>query len=138
VAHLEKLTSLTEISEIELWILDGSDTALIKRLKAKAVEILQKSKPRTVCKCNNTMDVDLEPFAKQEPEPLVKRELGSHVQQGLGLKREDEEIKPAGCRCKPPKRVFRLRHLVRKHGQWGTPFWGSERVEETEVPPLEE
>lgn len=130
MAHLEKLTSLTKISEIDLWVLDGSDTALIKRLKAKATEILRKSEPPTVCKCDDAMDVDTE--------PSVKQEQGLNTQQGLGVKPEYEEIKPAVCRCQPPKRVFRLKHLVRRHGQWGTPFWGSERVEEVEVLPLEE
>ena len=119
MAHLEKLTTLTEISEIELWVLDGSDAALIKRLKAKAMEILRKSKPRTVCECDDAMDV--------EPELSVERESVAK-----------SENKSAECTCKPPKRVFRLKHLVRKHGQWGTPFWGSERVEEIGVSHLEE
>jgi len=130
VAHLEKLTSLTEISEIELWILDGTDTALIKRLKAKATEILRNSKPRTAaCECHNAMDV--------EPESPVNKRSGTNEEQGLAVKLEQEEIKPTRCRCNPPKRVFRLKYLVRKHGQWGTPFWGSARVEETEVSALE-
>ena len=129
MAHLEKLTSLTEISEIELWVLEGSDAALNKRLKAKAMEILRKSKPKppSVCECDAmTMDVGPEPSVNQEPE--TNEELGD----------EHKESKPVRCWCKPPKRVFRLKHLVRRHGQWGTPFWGSERVEEIEVSPLEE
>ncbi|KAF9645657.1 hypothetical protein BDM02DRAFT_484020 [Thelephora ganbajun] len=130
VAHLEKLTSLTGISELELWVPYGTETALVKRLKAKAAEVLRRSKPRVVCGCDNTMDVD--------PEPSVKLEQGSNVEQGSGVGLEREEIKPAGCMCKPPKRVFRLKYLVRKHGQWGAPFWGSERVEEIEVSPLED
>jgi len=130
VAHLEKLVSLTEISELELWILDGTETALIKRLKAKATEILRKSNPRTVCQCVDAMDVDSEPFVKQEP--------GANVKQEPDVKPKREEVESRGCRCKPPKRVFRLKHLVRKYGQWGTPFWGSERVEEIEVSPLED
>lgn len=70
------------------------------------------------------MDVDSD-------EPCVKREPDMEV-------RLERNTQPLGCgRCEPPKRVFRLKHLVRKHGQWGTPFWGSERVEEIEVaPPL--
>ena len=120
MAHLEKLVSLTEISELELWVLDDTDTALVRRLKAKAVEILRNSNPRVVCTCNDAMDV--------EPD---------HVKQELGVKSE-QETKSVGCRCIPPKRVFRLKHLIRKHGQWGTPFWGSERVEEIEVSPLED
>ena len=111
VPQLEKLTSLTEISELELWVLDGTEPALVKRLKAKATEILRKSHPRTDCKCDSPMDVD----------PEFKR-----------------PIKPLGCRCEPPKRVLRLNHLVRKHGPWGTPFWGSDGVEEIEVTPLED
>jgi len=128
VAQLEKLISLREISEIELWILDGTDTTLVKRLKAKAIEILRKSKPR-ICECDNAMDV--------EPESSVNQPE-TNVEQGVDMKLEQEEIKSARCRCNPPRRVFRLKHLVRKHGQWGTPFWGSERVEETEVSPLED
>ena len=76
------------------------------------------------------MDVELEPSVKQEP--------GADVKQEPDVKLEYEEMKPLVCRCKPPKRVFRLKHLVRRHGQWGTPFWGSERVEEIEVSSLEE
>lgn len=128
MSHLEKLTSLTEISELELWVLDNMEPSVIKRLKAKAVEILRKSNPRTVCKCGDAMDVDPEPSVKQEPE--------TNAQQGVSVKHE-RETEPLGCGCEPPKRVFRLKHLVRKHGQWGTPFWGSERVEEIEVSPLE-
>ena len=108
VAHLEKLTSLAEISELELWVLDDTETALIKRLKAKAIEILRKSKPRPTCDCRDPMGV------------------------------EYGETKFVGCGCERPKRVFRLKHLVRRHGQWGTPFWGSERIEEIEVSPLED
>jgi len=130
VAHLEKLISLTEISELELWVLDGTETALIRRLKAKATEILRRSKPPTVCQCDSAMDV--------EPKPFVKQEQGMNVKQEPDVKLDHGEIKPVECRCKPPKRVFRLKHLVRKHGQWGTPFWGSERVEEIEVSPLED
>ena len=128
VSDLEKLTSLTEISELDLWILDDTEPALIRRLKARATEILRKSKPRTVCECDDAMDV--------EPDPSVKQGSGTN-ERGLDVNLEYEEVKPFGCRCKPPKRVFRLKHLVRKHGQWGTPFWGSERVEEIEVSPLE-
>ena len=122
MGHLEKLTSLTEISEIELWVLEGSDAAFNKRLKAKAIEILRKSKPKppSVCECD-AMDVGPESSVNQESE--TNEELGD----------EHEESKPVRCWCKPPKRVFRLKHLVRRHGQWGTPFWGSERVEEIEV-----
>jgi hypothetical protein len=120
IAHLEKLVSLTEISELELWVLDDTDTALLKRLKAKAIEILRNSNPRVVCQCDDAMDVD----------HVVKQEVE--------VKSEEEETKPVGCRCIPPKRVFRLKHLIRKHGQWGTPFWGSERLEEIEVFPLED
>jgi len=130
VSHLEKLTTLTEISELDLWILGDTETALIKRLKAKATEILRKSKPPTVCECDDPMDVDSDPSVKQEP--------GTNERQGLDVKLEHEETEPSGCRCKPPKRVFRLKYLVRKHGQWGTPFWGSDRVEEIEVAPLED
>ena len=122
VTHLEKLALLTEISELDLWVLDNTEAALIKRLKMKGIEILRNSKPRTVCECDVTMDVDPEFPAERAP----------------GMRSEYEETKPVGCRCKPPKRVFRLKHLVRKHGQWGTPFWGSERVEEIEVSPLED
>jgi hypothetical protein len=112
VPQLEKLISLTGISELELWILDGTDAALVKRLKAKGVEILRKSNPRPDCECANAMVV----------EPELKR-----------------WTKPIGCGCEPPKRVLRLKHLVRKHGPWGTPFWGSDGVEEIEVsPPLED
>lgn len=121
VPQLEKLTSLTEISELELWILDGTEAALVRRLKAKGMEILRKSNPRAVCKCDKTMDVDPEPSVKQEPSAELER-----------------CIKPSGCRCEPPKRVLRLKHLVRKHGPWGTPFWGSDGVEEIEVSPLED
>jgi len=127
MAHLEKLTTLAEISEIELWVLEGSDAALNKRLKAKAMEILRKSKPppppacKDVCKSDDPTDVELEPSVNQESETNVKQKSEGVV-----------------CRCKPPKRVFRLKHLVRRHGQWGTPFWGSERVEEIEVSPHEE
>jgi hypothetical protein len=120
--QLEKLDSLTEISELELWILHGTESALVKRLKAKATEILRKSNPPTLCKCDDAMDVDPE----------------FPVQQESGTKLEDEETKPLGCGCKPPKRVLRLKYLVRRHGQWGAPFWGSERVEEFEVFPLED
>lgn len=120
VTHLEKLVSLTEISEFDLWVLDDTDAGLVKRLKAKAMEILLKSKPRVVCECDDAMDVD--------PSPHVKQKLGVRV----------EKTEPVGCRCSPPKRVFRLKHLIRKHGQWGTPFWGGERVEEIEVSPLED
>lgn len=124
---MEKLTSLTEISEIDLWIPEGSDATFIKRLKAKATEVLRKSNPRTVCKCGDAMDVDLEPSVKQEPGVKLEHEI-----------KLEYETKPVVCMCKPPKRIFRLKHLVRRHGQWGTPFWGSERVEEIEVSPLEE
>ena len=119
VPQLEKLTSLTEISELELWVLDGTEAALVKRLKAKAMEILRKSNPRMVCECDRAMDVDSEPSAKQGP--------------GVGL---EQRVKPVECRCEPPKRVLRLKYLVRKHGPWGTPFWGSDEVEEVEVSPL--
>ena len=129
MAHLEKLASLTEIAEIDLWVPESSDATLIRRLKAKAIDILRRSKPPTVCECDDAMDVESEPSVKQEP--------GADVKQELDVKLEYEEIKPAACMCKP-KRVFRLKHLVRRHGQWGTPFWGSERVEELEVSPLEE
>jgi len=129
MAHLEKLTSLAEISEIELWVLEDSDATLNKRLKAKATEILRKSDPPTVHQCTKQLDVESETSVKREPETNVKQEPGV----------EHEESKPVGCsRCKPPKRVFRLKHLVRRHGQWGTPFWGGERVEEIEVSPNEE
>lgn len=121
VAHLEKLVSLTEISELELWILNDADAALVKRLKAKATEILRKSKPRIVCNCDDAMDVD-----------PVERGTGTDVKQ------EVEKTKSAACGCSPPKRVFRLKHLIRKHGQWGTPFWGGDGVEEIEVSPLED
>jgi hypothetical protein len=125
VSHLEKLTSLTEISELELWVLDTMEAPAIKRLKAKAIEILRKSNPRTVCECADAMDVDREPsVVKHEPETDVKLERDTLPPLG-------------GCTCQPPKRVFRLKHLVRKHGQWGTPFWGSDRVEEIEVPPID-
>jgi len=131
VAHLEKLIALTEISEIELWLLDATDTTLVKRLKAKATEILSKSNPRTVCECPKATDAEPALFVKQEPR--------TNAGQGLiDVKLEREEAKPARCRCKPPKRVFRLKYLVRRHGQWGTPFWGSERVEEIEVFPSED
>lgn len=131
VAHLEKLSPLTEISEIELWVLEGSDKTLINRLKAKATEILRKSKPpMPKCECNDAIPVGRGPCVKQEP--------GTNLKQELDVKVEHEEIDPPICRCEAPKRVFRLKHLVRRHGQWGTPFWGSERVEEIEVSPLEE
>lgn len=123
VAHLEKLASLTEVSELELWVLSNIEPTLVKRLKAKATDILRKSNPRVVCKCDDPMDVDSGP------------PVGRDVKQELGVKLE-EETKLVGCRCIPPKRVFRLKHLIRKHGHWGTPFWGSERVEEIEVLPL--
>lgn len=129
VAHLEKLVTLTEISELELWILNDTEPALIKRLKAKATDILRKSNPRVVCKCADAMDVDPEPPAGQGP--------GTNVKEGLGVKPEGE-TKSVGCRCGPPKRVFRLKRLIRKHGQWGTPFWGSELIEEIEVSPPED
>ena len=119
---MEKLEPLTEISELELWILHGTEPALVKRLKAKATEILRKSNPPTTCKCDEPMDVDSEFQVKLES----------------GTKLEDEETKSLGCGCKPPKRILRLKYLVRRHGQWGTPFWGSERVEEFEVSPLED
>ena len=129
VSHLEKLTSLTEISELELWILDGMEAPVIKRLKAKAIEILRKSNPRPVCECGDAMDVDRELSIKREPETDARQELNVKL---------ERDTQPLGCgRCEPPKRVFRLKHLVRKHGQWGTPFWGSERVEEIEVSPLQ-
>ena len=127
IAHLEKLTSLTEISELDLWIVDSTEAALIKRLKAKATEILQQSKPRIVCGCDDLMDVD-----------PIERKRGTGIKQESGVKHGDGESKSVGCRCKPPKRVFRLKYLVRRHGQWGTPFWGSERVEEIEVFPSED
>lgn len=130
IAHLEKLTSLREISELDLWIVDSTEAAQIKRLKAKATEILQQSKPRVVCKCDDLMDVD--------PESPFEEERGMVIKREPGVKHEDKESKPAGCRCEPPKRVFRLKYLVRRHGQWGTPFWGSERVEEIEVSPSED
>ncbi|KAF9789813.1 hypothetical protein BJ322DRAFT_1044359 [Thelephora terrestris] len=130
VDHLEKLTSLTEISELDLWITDSADAALIKRLKAKAVEILRQSKPRVVCECDDKMDVDYEPPVKEEPGTNVKREPG--------IKLENEEVMPVGCTCNPPKRILHLKHLVRRHGQWGTPFWGSERIEKIEVSPFED
>jgi len=120
VLQLEKLTSLTEISELDLWVLDDTEATLIKRLKAKATEILRKSNPRTICECDNAMDVDPEPSTKQ----------GS----GVGLK---QWIKPVECRCEPPKRVLRVKRLVRKSGPWGTPFWETDGVEEIEVSPLE-
>lgn len=130
IAHLEKLSSLTEISELDLWIVDSTEAAQIKRLKAKATEILQQSKPRIVCECDDLMDVD--------PESPVKEQRVTGLKQEPGVKHEDGESKSGGCRCKPPKRVFRLKYLVRRHGQWGTPFWGSERVEEIEVSPPED
>ena len=113
---------MTEISELELWILDDTDATLVKRLKAKALEILLKSNPRVVCHCRDAMDV--------EPQ--------SPIGQRPGMKPEGEVTKSVACTCTPPKRIFRLKHLIRKHGQWGTPFWGSERVEEIEVSPLED
>lgn len=122
VAHLEKLAALTEISEFELWLSDNTESALVKRLKAKAMEILRKSKPRVICKCDDAMDV----------------EPGTYVEPELVEVRLEEDTKPVVCRCRAPRRVFRLKHLIRKHGQWGTPFWGSERVEEVELPPLED
>lgn len=122
---------MTEISELDLWIMDSAEAGLIKRLKAKATEILRKSKPQMVCRCRDEMmDVDSEPCVKVEP--------GMNVKQEPGVKLEDEEAKPEECRCEPPKRILRLKHLVRRHGQWGTPFWGSEQVETIEVSPLED
>ena len=123
MAHLEKVASLTEISELELWVTSGTDSALIKGLKTKATEILRNSRPRVICKCDDVMDVDHEPSVRQEP----------RVELGNGVEPENEEGIAVKCRCETPKRVLRVKYLVRRHGQGGTPFWG---VEETEVSSL--
>lgn len=83
------------------------------------MEILRNSNPRPVCSCDNAV--------QGEPELTVPLDRG--------LERATE---PIGCTCKPPRRIFRLNRLARKHGQWGAPFWGREWVEEIQVYPSED
>jgi len=93
VTHLEKLTS-PEILELELWVLGGTETALIEYLKAKVTEALRKTERRTVRECDEVTNVEPEPSAKQEQGTNTKQELDVkvlyHLRLPMGLLRRHE------------------------------------------------